>query len=90
MARMPSVKRATSGYVELNGLKALARRLAIEIDACCDQRLMPSLARQYRETMYRIATIEGGVDEDDEIAAIILRNRQSASDQHGGSKVIVK
>jgi hypothetical protein len=80
MSRPPSIRRATAKYDELTGLKALARRLAMELDACDEQRLVPQLARQYRETMSRIAVIEGGVDEDDEIAAIILRNRKPAAD----------
>lgn len=80
MARLVSMQDATSGFSELDGLKALAVRLAAELDACEDVRVVPQLARQYRETMNRIATIEGGVDEDDEIAAIILRNRKPAAD----------
>lgn len=84
---MGRLAEATEGYDELRGLKALADRLAAELDGCADQRLVPQLARQYRETMNRIATIEGGVDDDDEIAAIILRNRKPAADEHGGARV---
>ena len=80
MAKLVSMQSATDGFDELNGLKALVTRLAAEIDACRDVRVVPQLARQYRETLNRIATIEGGVDEDDEIAAIILRNRKPAAD----------
>jgi len=80
MPHLVSMQDATSGFSELDGLKALAVRLAAEIDACEDVKVVPQLARQYRETMNRIATIEGGVDEDDEIAAIILRNRKPAAD----------
>ena len=80
MAGLTSMKAATDGYDELTGLKALADRLAAELDACDEPRLVPQLARQYRETMNRIAVIEGGVDDDDEIAAIIIRNRQSSPD----------
>lgn len=87
MAHLVSVQSATDGFNELNGLKALATRLAAEIDSCVDVKVMPQLARQYRETMNRIATIEGGVDDDDEITAIILRNRKPAADQHGGAEV---
>lgn len=78
---------ATRDHDELTGLKALATLLAQELDSCIDSKLVPQLARQYRETMNRIATIEGGVDDDDEIAAIIIRNRQSGADKHGGSEV---
>ena len=80
MGQLVSMQTATDGFDELRGLKALAARLAAELDACDEPRLVPQLARQYRETMGRIATIEGGVDEDDEIAAIIVRNRKPASD----------
>ena len=80
MAHLVSMQDATSDFNELGGLKALAVRLAAELDSCEDVKVVPQLARQYRETMSRISTIEGGVDEDDEIAAIILRNRKSAAD----------
>lgn len=80
MAGRMTMLDATSGFDELDGLKALATLLARELDTCNEQRLVPQLARQYRETMNRIAAIEGGVDEDDEIAAIILRNRKSVAD----------
>lgn len=71
---------ATEGYALLPGLKALADRLACELDSCDDQKLVPQLARQYRETMVKIDELEGGEDDDDEIAAIILRNRKPSSD----------
>lgn len=71
---------ATDGYNLLPGLKALADRLAAELDSCDDQKLVPQLARQYRETMVKIDELEGGEDDDDEIAAIILRNRESGAD----------
>ena len=80
MAELVSLQDATSDFNELAGLKALAARLAAEIDSCNDVKVVPQLARQYRETMSRIATIEGGIDDDDEIAAIILRNRKPAAD----------
>lgn len=77
---MAAVTDATRGYVLLDGLKALADRLAAEVDACDDPKALPALARQYRETMSRIDAIEGGSDGEDEIAAIILRNRKPAAD----------
>lgn len=80
MGHLVSMQDATSSFNELEGLKALATRLAAELDACDEQKLVPQLARQYRETLGRIATIEGGVDDEDEVAAIILRNRKPASD----------
>jgi len=76
---------ATGGYVLLDGLKALADRLASEIDCCDDPKLVPQLARQYRETMVKIDELEGGEDAEDEVAAIIVRNRQPSADQHGGA-----
>ena len=85
MVAPESLRAATDGFVEIEGLKALAVRLAAEIDGCYDVKVMSQLARQYRETMGRIATIEGGVDEDDEITAIILRNRKPTSDNNGGA-----
>ena len=85
MAGRDLIRDATEGYDELTGLKALADLLADELDVCADVRLVPQLARQYRETLGRIAEIEGGVDEDDEIAAIILRNRKPGADQHSRS-----
>lgn len=76
---------ATQGFVLLDSLKALANRLAQDIDACKvgyieDAKILPGLARQYRETMLKIDALESGVSDDDEIATIILRNRQSDSD----------
>lgn len=80
MADTTMMRDVTCDFDELACLKALASRLAAELDCCAEQRLVPQLARQYRETIGRIATIEGGVDDDDEIAAIILRNRKPATD----------
>lgn len=71
---------ATEGYVLLDGLKALADKLAANLDSCHDPKLLPQLARQYRETMVKIDELESGADDDDEIAAIIIRNRQSGAD----------
>ncbi len=45
-----------------------------------NSRVYPSLARQYRETLREIDEIEGGIEDDDEIAAIILRNRKPGPD----------
>ena len=77
---MGRMAEATEGYVLLDGLKALADRLAGELDRGGDPKLVPQLARQYRETMLQIDAIEGGGDADDEIAAIIVRNRKPAAD----------
>lgn len=82
---MGAMKDATDGYDLLTGLKALAYSLACDIDGLDpndedDMKLKPRLSREYRETMLKVNEIEGGVDEDDEIAAIIIRNRKPASD----------
>ena len=81
---MGAMSDATEGFGLLEGLKALAARLAEDIDACevgdeSGQKTLPGLARQYRETMLKIDAIESGGSEDDEIASIIIRNRQSGS-----------
>lgn len=76
---MGRLRDATEGYQLLPALKELAMGLAYELETC-DQRNMPALARQYRETMCKIDELEGGMDDGDEIAAIILRNRKPASD----------
>ena len=71
---------ATDGYGLLPGLKSLADYLAERLDSCDDDKLVPQLARQYRETMLKIDAIEGGDDGDDEVAAIIIRNRKPKAD----------
>ena len=52
----------------------------LELMGKANSRAYPALARQYRETLREIDEIEGGED-DDEIAAIILRHRKPAADQ---------
>lgn len=76
---MGRMREATDDFVLLDGLKALAQQLADEIDSCDDQKLVAGLARQYRETMTQIDEIEGGAEDDDQIAAIIVRNRKSGA-----------
>lgn len=80
MPRRGRMERATSGYRRIVGLKALARQLALELDGCEDRRLVAGLARQYRETMAEIDALESGADDEDEVAAIIQRNRESGAD----------
>lgn len=77
--RRGRMERATSGYKRVEALKALARQLALELDNCEDQKLVAGLARQYRETMAEIDSLESGVDDEDQIAAIIIRNRESGT-----------
>ena len=63
----------------LEKLKQLERDLH-ELMSKANSRAYPALARQYRETLREIDEIEGAEDGEDEIAAIILRNREPASD----------
>lgn len=77
---MADLKTATSGKDRLEMLKTLAAILAADIDECESSRDLAALSRQYRETIREIDAIENGEDSNDEIAAIILRNRQSATD----------
>lgn len=77
---MGDLKAATSGNDRLEMLKNLAAILAAEIDSCESARDLAALARQYRETIREVDAIENGEDSNDEIAAIILRNRQPAAD----------
>lgn len=82
---MGAMTDAVADYDRLTGLKALADSLAMDIDGLDmadkdEMKLKPQLARQFRETLRDIDEIEGGVDEDDEIAAIIVRNRKPVAD----------
>lgn len=82
---MSAMTDAVADYDRLTGLKALADSLARDIDGLDmadkdEMKLKPQLARQFRETLRDIDEIEGGVDEDDEIAAIIVRNRKPVAD----------
>jgi len=54
--------------------------LAPAIDQCESMRDLAALSRQYRETIREIDAIENGEDEDDEIAAIVLRHRKPKAD----------
>lgn len=63
----------------LEKLKNLEEDL-LELMGKANSRAYPALARQYRETLREIDEIEGGDNEDDEIAAIILRHRKPAAD----------
>lgn len=74
-----------NGLGLLGELRALAACLADEIDRCkggsIDQlKILPGLSRQYRETVVKIDALESGIDANDDIATIILRNRKSDTD----------
>ena len=64
----------------LEKLRQLEEDLRV-LMAKANSRAYPALAKQYRETLREIDEIEGGNDEDDEIAAIILRNRKPSADK---------
>lgn len=57
------LRKATRRGTELEQLRTLHMRLAREIDTCEDQRTIPALARQYRETAARIAALDVSGDE---------------------------
>lgn len=63
----------------LEQLTALRDILAASIDNCESMRDLAALSRQYRETIREIDAIESGEDDGDEIAAIILRHRESGT-----------
>lgn len=55
---MASLVEITSTGTDLQRLRTLLDKLAREIDCCEDQRNMPGLARQYRETLRQINELE--------------------------------
>lgn len=61
----------------LGSLKELSKVLAKEIDTAEDRKVIPQLARQYRETIKEIEEIEGSEADGDEIAEI-LSEREAA------------
>lgn len=73
---MAKMKTVTARGGRLQQLKTLAGVLAASIDGCYDPKLLPPLAKQYRETIREIEELEGAEHHDDEIGAILSR-RQS-------------
>ncbi len=59
----------------LEKLKDLEARLLVMMDAS-DEKTLPALARQYRETIKEISEIEGAEIADDEIGSI-LQSREA-------------
>ena len=55
---MPKMKTVTAHGTRLDQLKALARVIAEQIDACDDVKALPQLARQYRYTIREIEEID--------------------------------
>ena len=66
-----TMRSITRRGTRLEKLKELARVLAKELDTAEDRKLIPQLARQYRETIREIEEIEGAGVADDEIGAIL-------------------
>jgi hypothetical protein len=76
MPRLKKLATVTKEGSRLDQLENLALVLAKQIDTCDDSKIMPQLARQYRETIKEIEEIKGVKDSDDEIGAI-LSGRQA-------------
>ena len=55
---MATMKSITSSGSRLEQLKRLALVLAKNIDSCEDARLLPQLAKQYRDTIREIEEME--------------------------------
>ena len=76
MSRAKKMATVTSDGSRLEQLENLAKVLAKQIDICTQDlnngpKLMPQLARQYRETIKEIEEIRGVTDDDDEIGRIL-------------------
>lgn len=74
-----SLKQVSNRGDTLQQLKELRGILAKAIDNCESNRDLSSLTRRYIGVIEAIDRRESGMDDDDEIATIILRNRQSNS-----------
>lgn len=70
------MKSITIKGTRLDQLKTLAKVIASSIDSCDNIRILPQLAKQYRETIREIEEIEGCEQDGDEISEI-LSQRQS-------------
>ena len=70
---MPKMKTVTAHGTRLDQLKALARVIAEQIDACDDVKALPQLASQYRETIREIEEIDGGKQDGDEIGTLLAQ-----------------
>ncbi len=72
---MAKMKTVTARGTRLQKLKNLAAVLAANIDSCDDDRALPALAKQYRETIREIEEIEGAEHHGDEIGAILAQRQ---------------
>lgn len=70
------MKSITSSGSRLEQLKRLALVLAKNIDSCEDARLLPQLAKQYRDTIREIEEMEGVPRDDDEVGVILAQRQQ--------------
>ena len=76
MAKAKKMTTVTGNGSRLEQLENLAKVLAKQIDECANglgdgAKLMPPLAKQYRETIKEIEEIRGVADDDDEIGRIL-------------------
>ena len=76
MAKAKKMATVTGNGSRLEQLENLAKVLAKQIDVCANglkdgAKLMPPLAKQYRETIKEIEEIRGVADDDDEISQIL-------------------
>ena len=67
------MKTVTARGTRLDQLKALAKVIAEQIDACDDVKALPQLARQYRDTIREIEEIDGGKQDGDEIGTLLAQ-----------------
>lgn len=80
MARRRSIVSVTKRGTRLQQLETLAEILARQMDECEKgvqdaPRLLPQLAKQYRETIREIEEIRGMEGEDDEIGEILSERK---------------
>lgn len=80
MARMKKMSTVTANGNRLEQLENLSKILGAQIDRCTSDtdsaKMLPQLARQYRETIREIEEIRGMEKDDDEIGEI-LSNRNA-------------
>lgn len=75
-----SLEEVSGSNDTLAQLVELRKILAVAIDGCESNRDLASLSRRYVGVIEAIDAIDRGADDGDEIASIIVRNRQSAAD----------
>lgn len=73
--RKKKMKSVTRCGTRLEQLENLALVIADNIDRCEDERSIPQLARQYRDTIKEIEEIKGVFNIDDEIGEILQERK---------------